>query len=85
VDTKLEMKRSMPAEQPQLLTKLQVAQLAGIGVRSVERLTARGVLRVVRPAGMRCARYRRSEVVAWIEAGCPVPERARRKGAGART
>jgi excisionase family DNA binding protein len=56
---------------PLLLTKEQVAELTGLGVRTVERLTARGVLRGVRPAGMRCVRYRREDVEDWVRRGCP--------------
>lgn len=61
--------------EPQLLSKQDVADLARIGKRSVERLTSRGVLQGFKPAGMRCVRYYRAEVMEWIEAGCPTPAR----------
>ena len=65
--------------EPLNLSKRQVAQLAGVGVRTVERLTARGALRAFRPAGLRCVRYARGEVLDWIERGCPVPAPKRRR------
>jgi predicted DNA-binding transcriptional regulator AlpA len=56
---------------PLLLTRAHVAALTGLGVRTIDRLTARGILRRIRPAGMRCSRWLRSEVEDWIGKGCP--------------
>lgn len=54
----------------ELLSKRQTAALLGLGVRSVERLAARGVLTAVKPAGMRVIRFRRVDVLKWIAGGC---------------
>ena len=58
----------------ELLTSRQVAQLLGIGERTLWRWSRSGIC----PApvkigkGRRAAvRYRRSDLDAWIEAGCP--------------
>jgi excisionase family DNA binding protein len=63
---------------PPLLTRAQVMALLGCKGTSVYRLAVRGALRKVRPAGMRSVRFNRDEVLAWIEAGCPAPEKRRR-------
>ncbi|MDE2097205.1 MAG: helix-turn-helix domain-containing protein [Patescibacteria group bacterium] len=59
----------------ELLSKRQAAQLLGIGVRTVERFVARGVLIPVRPAGIRAVRFKRGDLLAWVEKGCPEPAR----------
>ena len=55
---------------PELLTTKQAAELCGIGERSLWRWSRSGIA----PAPVRISgavRYRRSECLAWIAAGCP--------------
>lgn len=67
---------------PELLTSEQVAKLCNLGARTVWRWSRSG--RMPAPlkigGGLRGAvRFRRAEILAWIEAGCPrVDERAGR-------
>jgi excisionase family DNA binding protein len=58
-----------------VLSRNQVAQLAGLSVRTIERLDAIGVLRGFRPGGRRAVRYHRNEVLRWIADGCPLRPR----------
>lgn len=58
-------------EAPLMLDVAGVAKLTGLGVRSVERLLARGVLRKLKPAGIRRTMVSREEVVKWVARGCP--------------
>jgi excisionase family DNA binding protein len=60
-----------------LLTPEQLQALTGLSQRTIERLTARGVLEAVKPAGLRLRRYVRCKVDEWIAAGCPREERPR--------
>lgn len=63
---------------PPLLTADQVQQLTGLKGTSVGRLAIRGVLRSIRPGGVRAVRFDREEVLEWIAAGCPIPSKKRR-------
>lgn len=54
-----------------LLTKAQAAALAGVGVRSIERLLCRGVLTRVSAGLERCVRVERAELEQWVRQGCP--------------
>ena len=55
---------------PELLTVKQAAVLCGIGKRTLERYSCSG--RAPRPVKIvGNVRYRRAELLAWIEAGCP--------------
>ena len=65
---------ALAAIAPELLTTKQAAKLCGIGERTLWRWSHSG--RVPRPItigdGARPAvRYRRGELLRWIEAGCP--------------
>jgi predicted DNA-binding transcriptional regulator AlpA len=55
---------------PLLLTRQQVSALTGLGIRTIDRLTARGILKRLRPAGMRCSRWRRADIEEWVADGC---------------
>lgn len=59
---------------PELLTTAQAARLAGCGERTFWRWSRDGIApgpltigRGLRPA----VRYRRADILAWIDAGCP--------------
>jgi len=59
---------------PELLTTKQAAQLCGLGERTLWRYSRSGI--APRPiklgVGQQGAvRFRKSELLAWIEAGCP--------------
>jgi predicted DNA-binding transcriptional regulator AlpA len=57
---------------PELLTTAQAAQLCGIGERSLYRHSRSGAAPApVKIGGSGTVRYRRSELLAWIAAGCP--------------
>jgi predicted DNA-binding transcriptional regulator AlpA len=65
---------SPPAIEPELLTSGQAAQLCGLSKRTLWRHAGSGVLpRPVKiglgPRAM--TRWRRSDLLAWIERGCP--------------
>jgi DNA-binding transcriptional MerR regulator len=49
------------------LTQRQVAELAGVDVRTVRRWVARGLLKQDTPTGTRLARYRLSEVERFLQ------------------
>ena len=67
------MRNSTPTSEivvPELLTAAEAAQLCGLGERSFWRHAHSGAA----PAPVRIGgstRYRRSELMAWIQAGCP--------------
>jgi excisionase family DNA binding protein len=54
-----------------LVTKREAAEALGLGVRVVERLLSRGVLRGLHATGSRVVWLRRAELEAWVAAGCP--------------
>jgi excisionase family DNA binding protein len=54
-----------------LLSKQDAAELLGLGVRVVERLLSRGVLKALHATGSRMVWIRRAELEAWVAAGCP--------------
>ena len=59
---------------PELLTTAEAARLAGVGERTLWSWSRSGIspAPVKIGVGLRPAvRYRRSEILAWIEAGCP--------------
>ena len=57
---------------PELLDDAESAHLCGISRRSVRRLTSAGDFpQPIKMAGLRATRWRRSDLMAWIEAGCP--------------
>jgi len=61
---------TIPEAVPELLTTAQAAKLCGLGERTFWRHAHNGVA----PAPVRIggsARYRRADLLRWIEAGCP--------------
>ena len=59
---------------PELLTTREAARLAGIGERTLWRWSRSGIAPapIAIGCGLRPAvRYRRSDLLAWINAGCP--------------
>jgi predicted DNA-binding transcriptional regulator AlpA len=53
-----------------LIDAIEVARIVGHSLRFVRRLDASGMM----PAGIRIrrsVRWRRAEIVAWVDAGCP--------------
>ena len=58
------------ASQPELLTRQQVADLLQCSTRHIDSLRAAGLM----PQPIRLGkwpRYRRAQLLRWIEAGCP--------------
>lgn len=56
--------------EPELLTTKQAAALAGMGERTFWRHSHAGLAPAPVRIGGLC-RYRRAEILVWIEAGCP--------------
>jgi excisionase family DNA binding protein len=59
---------------PELLTERQAAELLGIGARTLWRWSRSGVCPAPRKLGLgprAAVRFSRSELLQWIEAGCP--------------
>jgi predicted DNA-binding transcriptional regulator AlpA len=56
--------------EPELLTTAQTAKLLGIGERSLWRHSRDGTAPASVSIG-RAVRYRRSEILEWVAAGCP--------------
>jgi len=56
---------------PELLTTRQAATICGLGERTLWRHSRSGLAPAPRRIGG-AVRYRRSEIKAWIDAGCPV-------------
>lgn len=67
----METIHAVPVDPPLLLTKLEAARLLGISRATLDRLAIRGVVRSLRPGGMRGVRFARAELERWVEAGCP--------------
>jgi predicted DNA-binding transcriptional regulator AlpA len=72
--TSIVRRTDAPAIEPELLTSKQAAELAGCGERTWWRWSRSGI--APRPIsiglGLRPAvRYRRAEIMTWIQAGCP--------------
>ena len=60
---------------PELLTTAEVAKMLSIGERTVWRWSHSGIMPapIKLGTGLRpSVRYRRSEIVEWMEAGCPI-------------
>ena len=58
--------------EPELLCDSDVGTLLGISRRSVHRLNSQGDLpSPIRLPGLRAIRWRRSDLLAWIDGGCP--------------
>lgn len=58
-------------ELPILITAATAAQLCAVSLRTWRRFEAEGTVPSPVSVGGRLKRYRRAEVVAWAEAGCP--------------
>lgn len=65
---------SLLTETPALLTAETAAQLCEVSLRTWRRLEAEGNVPNPVRVGGRIKRYRRTEVLAWVEAGCPSRE-----------
>jgi predicted DNA-binding transcriptional regulator AlpA len=64
----VETKRAI--ESPLLVPDIEAARMAGVSRATWHRLRAGGKLPATVKLG-RAVRWRRAEIVAWIEAGCP--------------
>ncbi len=54
-----------------LVTDVEVGQLLGVARRTVHRLRSQGLLpQTVKIPGTRLTRWRRADIVAFVEAGC---------------
>ena len=64
-----------PAILPELLTTRQAAELCGVGERTFWRYSRSGVapgpIKLGNGARQSAVRFRKSELLAWIAAGCP--------------
>jgi excisionase family DNA binding protein len=59
---------------PELMTTREVARMLSAGERSVWRWSRSGAMPAplkLNPGRQGAVRFRRSEILAWIEAGCP--------------
>ena len=59
---------------PELMTTAEVARLISAGERTVWRWSRSGAMPAplkLNPARQGAVRFRRAEIMAWIEAGCP--------------
>lgn len=54
-----------------LLDKSELCKLLRVGVETIERLEQEGRIPAPVKLGPRTKRWRRDEISAWIEAGCP--------------
>jgi len=61
-------------ESTALVTAEAAAQLCGISLRTWRRLEREGMVPKPVQLGGRIKRYRRAELLAWMEAGCPSGE-----------
>lgn len=73
------MHADTPSEVPALITAAEAARLMDCGTRSLWRWSRSGVAPAPVKIGS-AVRYRRDEILAWIEAGCPRVDG--KKGAG---
>lgn len=66
----------MPTTSRLLLTKSQLAQQLGVGIRTLERMDAAGLLGPEKQRFSKTlVRWRAAEVEAWIAASCPARAR----------
>lgn len=64
--------KPLPPPDDRLLTTEQVTELTGYSQRSLRRFRSNhGGPPVTKAAGSRLVRYRRSDVLRWVEQGCP--------------
>ena len=56
---------------PELLTTAEAARLVGVGERSLWRYSHSGAAPAPVKIGGTAVRYRRSDILDWIKAGCP--------------
>ena len=70
------------APQPELMTVADVAAQMQVSTRQVYLMEADGRLGPLRVQVGRAVRFRRSDVQAWIEAGCPRADAWRHSGEG---
>jgi len=68
---------------PELLDVIAVAELCGCSTRTIRRLADAGRMPTpIRLAGL--VRWRRSELLRWLDAGCPPRDRWEQKKAAGR-
>lgn len=60
-----------PSASSAMLNKQQLAALLCVSVATVERMDSRSRIPAPVKLSRGCVRWRRAEVLAWIEAGCP--------------
>ena len=59
---------------PVLVAADKAAQLCGVSLRTWRRFESEGLIPAPVMVGGRIKRYRRTEMLAWVEAGCPSRE-----------
>lgn len=77
--TKLEeLAPCTPAAPPELLNRIEVATLLRLSPRTIDTLVASDAIPSFKVGGSR--RFRRDEVLAWLDAGCPGADGRRIRG-----
>jgi excisionase family DNA binding protein len=64
-----ELAPSTPVAPPELLNRIEVATLLRLSPRTIDTLVASDAIPSFKVGGSR--RFRRDEVLAWMDAGCP--------------
>lgn len=70
----------MATEPDHLQTREDVARFLNLSIRSIDNLIARGCPHV--RVSARCVRFRKNEVLAWLEAGGPKQTSVKKRGRG---
>ena len=65
------MSESNSSITPELLKTAEAARLANVGTRTWWRWTRSGIAPAPLKIGATTVRFKRTEVIAWISAGCP--------------
>ena len=69
---------STPAAPPELLNRIEVAALLRVSPRTIDTMVASDAIPSFKVGGSR--RFRRDEVLAWLDAGCPDSNGRRTRG-----
>jgi excisionase family DNA binding protein len=73
-----ELAPSTPVAPPELLNRIEVATLLRLSPRTIDTMVASDAIPSFKVGGSR--RFRRDEVLAWLDAGCPDSNGRRTRG-----